>query len=233
MIQFNLLPSVKLEYVKAKRNKRTTLLVSSIVAGSAFLIFIMLLVGVQVIQKNYSKSLSEDIKTESAKLTGTKDLNKILTIQNQLASLPALHDQKPVATRLLDYVKQITPAKVSTSSMNVDFDTQDITISGSADSISTINKFVDTLKFTGYKAVNNTTKEEKTGNAFSAVVLSSFGRDNKGASYQVAFKFDKEIFLGNNKVTLVVPAGKITTRSETEKPESLFQPLSKPPEEAQ
>lgn len=228
MIQFNLLPNVKLEYVKARRFKRMTFLISSIVAGVALLIFIVLLVGVQIIQKNYSKNLTNEIKKESSALQGTTDLNKILTIQNQLDSLPQLHEQKPVATRLLDFIKQVTPSKVSAASMTVNFDTQAISITGSADSISTINKFIDTLKFTTYK-----TEDNKENKAFSAVVLSSFGRDNKGASYQASFKFDPVIFSGSSKVTLIVPAGKITTRSETEKPESLFQPLSKPEEEGQ
>ncbi len=228
MIQFNLLPNIKLEYVRARRNKRMTLLVAVLIAGSTLAIMVILFVGVQLVQKKYSTDLSKDIKSESAKLENTPDLNKILTIQNQLASLPALHDQKPVAPRLLNYVKQVTPAKVSIATMEIDFSTQTIKITGSADAISTVNKFADTLKFTTYK-----TDAAKEGNAFSEVVLSSFGRDEKGASYELSFKYDPIIFSNDSPVTLTVPPGKITTRSETEKPEALFQPLSNPNEETQ
>ncbi len=228
MIQFNLLPSVKLEYVKARRNKRVTLLVAVLAAGVSLAIMIMLFFGVQVLQKKYSSDLSTDIKAESAKLENTPELNKILTIQNQLASLPALHDQKPVATRLLGYVKQVTPAKVSIAKMDIDFSEQTIKITGSADAISTVNTFVDTLKFTTYK-----TEDAKTGSAFSAVVLSSFGKDEKGAKYEITFKYDTIIFSNASPVALTVPPGKITTRSETEKPEALFQPLSNPTETEQ
>lgn len=228
MIQFNLLPNVKLEYVRARRNKRMTLLVAVLIAGATLAIMVILFVGVQLVQKKYSTDLSKDIKSESSKLENTPDLNKILTIQNQLASLPALHDQKPVAPRLLNYVKQVTPAKVSIATMEIDFLTQTIKITGSADAISTVNKFADTLKFTTYK-----TDDAKEGNAFSEVVLSSFGRDEKGASYELSFKYDPIIFSNGSPVALTVPPGKITTRSETEKPEALFQPLSEPIEEAQ
>lgn len=226
MIQFNLLPNVKVEYVRARRNKRLTLLVAAVVAGAALAVMVLLFLS-QIVQKKHSTDLSKDIKTQTSKLQNTPDLDKILTIQNQLSSLPALHDQKPVATRLLGYIKQVTPAKVSYANMEVDFAQQTIHITGSADSLTTINIFVDTLKFTTFKAEGGT-----EGNAFSSVVLSSFGRDAKGASYDITFKYDPVIFSNENPVSLTVPAGKITTRSETEKPEALFQPLETQPEEA-
>lgn len=228
MIQFNLLPNVKLEFVRAKRLKRLTIVVASLVAGATLTIFVILFVVVQVLQKKYSTDLTQDIKAESSTLVGTQDLNKILTIQNQLNSLTALHEQKPVATRLFDYLKQVTPAKVSIASLNIDFDTQTVNITGSADSISTVNVFADTLKFTTFK-----TNKDVTGNAFSSVVLTGFGRDLKGASYQMSFKFEPTIFSGVSEVSITVPPNKITTRSETEKPEDLFQPLSKPNPEKQ
>ena len=228
MIQFNLLPNVKLEFVRARRNKRVTLLVAVVVAGAALAVMVILFFGVQIIQKKYSSDLSKDIKSESSKLENTPDLNKILTIQNQLSSLPALHDEKPVATRLLGFMKQITPAKVSVAEMEVDFSTQTVIITGSSDAISTVNTFVDTIKFTTFK-----TEDGKTGNAFSSVVLSSFGKDEKGIKYEVTFKYDPIIFRNDSPVTLTVPPGKITTRSETEKPEALFQPLSNPDTEGQ
>lgn len=227
MIQFNLLPSVKLEYVRASRNKRMTFLISGLVALVALAVLIILFVSVQIFQKNFSADLSKDIKDQSHKLTNTADLNKVLTIQNQLASLTSLHDQKPVATRLAGYIKQITPANVSIAKLDIDFDTKTINITGAADSIATINKFADTLKFTQYKTspVDKTIKG-KTGDAFPSVVLNSFGRDDKGASYIVKIIYDPVIFSNVDPVELLVPPGKITSRSETQKPDPLFQPLS-------
>lgn len=249
MIQFNLLPAVKQEYVRTQHQKRLVVLIAASATAVALVIFIALFIAVRVVQKNYSASLTEQIKTETSKLEGTTDLNKILTIQNQLASLPALHDQKPVTTRLLGYMKQVTPAKVSVASMDIDFVNQTMSITGSADAISTVNKFVDTLKFTSYSIkygesepkINCTFKElsynedtrVQTCIAFSAVVLSSFGRDTKGASYQLSLIYDPNIFSASSEVNLLVPTGKITTRSETEKPEALFQPLSNPSEVSQ
>ncbi len=223
MIQFNLLPNVKLEYVKARRNKRMTMLIATLAAGAALAVMVVLFVGVQVFQKKFSSDLSKDIKAESKKLESLPDFTKVLTIQNQLSGLTGLHDQKPVATRLLNYLKQVTPANVSIARLDTNFESQAINISGSADALSTINKFVDTLKFTTYK-----TEAGVEGRAFSEVVLTGFGRDDKGASYQISVKYDLAIFANDSPVALTVPPGKITTRSETEKPEALFQPLSNP-----
>jgi Tfp pilus assembly protein PilN len=221
MIQFNLLPAVKLDYVKTKRNKRLTVLASVLVGGVSLAILAILFIAVQGAQRKYSRDLSKDIKAESAKMESIPDLNKILTIQNQLNSLPSLHDKKPAASQLFTYLKQVTPAKVSIANLQIDFDAQTMTITGSADSINSVNIFVDTLKFTTYTASGGSST-----NAFSDVVLSSFGRDDKGASYSITLKFDPVIFDTTKQVTLTVPQGKITTRSETEKPEALFQPLS-------
>jgi Tfp pilus assembly protein PilN len=234
MIQFNLLPSVKLEYVKARRNKRLAIMAASLVGGIAVAILVILFVSVQMIQKKYSEDLAADIKKQSQTLKSKTELNKILTIQNQLNNLHALHDQKPVTTQLFDYLKQFTPEKVNIGTANVDFATQTIVLTGSADLISTINKFVDTLKFTNYSVTykqdevkglcafleisyNDQTREQVC-TAFSEVVLTDFGRDEKEAGYKVTFKYDPAIFSNARKPTLVIPPGKITTRSETEKP---------------
>jgi Tfp pilus assembly protein PilN len=222
MIQFNLLPSVKLDYVQAQRTKRTVMVMSVLVAAIAVAVLVVLFLGVQVAQKKHSSDLSKDIQTESKNLQNIKDLDKILTIQNQLGSLTALHDQKPVATRLFEYVKQLTPANVSIAQLEIDFDTKTLSFTGSANAISSVNKFADTLKFTTFKKDNTSTP------AFSEVVLAEFGKDDKGTSYGITVKFNEEVFSSAHDIKLDVPAGKITTRSETEKPENLFQPLSTP-----
>lgn len=219
MIQFNLLPDVKLEYIRARRMKQTISLAATAVTALALFVVIILSLVVYVFQRQHLANLSRDIKQDAAKLQEIPDLNKILTIQNQLRSLPDLHGKKPVVTRLQTYIRQVTPTQVSIATLNVNFEEQTMEFRGAADSISTINKFVDTLKFTDYKAGDG------EGKAFSEVVLSNFGRDDKGASYTLNLKFDSQIFDSSTDVTLSVP-NIISTRSETEKPTDLFQPLS-------
>ena len=224
MIQFNLLPDVKLEYIRTQRLKQTVVSISVLAAGVALTILILLFLVVDVFQKQHLKAVNNDIKTNTAKLKSIPDLNKILTIQNQLNSLPSLHAKKPVTSRLFGYISQIVPDKVNISQLQIDFDANTITFTGSADSIATVNKFVDTLKFTNYTVGDST----DTTNAFSQVVLTSFSRlDKGGASYAITADFDTNIFDSSKTVKLVVPT-LTTTRSETEKPSDTFkeQPTS-------
>ncbi|MDB5170245.1 MAG: hypothetical protein JWN82_641 [Candidatus Saccharibacteria bacterium] len=219
MIQFNLLPDVKLQYMRAERTKRLVVSIASTVTVVSLIILVVLCLVVFVFQKKYMNDLSSDITTYSKDLQATPDLNKILTVQNQLNSLTDLHKQKPDPTRLFPYIKQITPADASIASLTIDFETQTMVITGAANSLSTVNKYVDTLKFTEYK------KDDQTTKAFSEVVLATFGRADKGASFTINLKFDPVIFSNTEKVTLSVP-DKITTRSETEKPGALFEALT-------
>ncbi|MBI1856807.1 hypothetical protein HY003_00735 [Candidatus Saccharibacteria bacterium] len=224
MIQFNLLPDVKLDYIKAKRIKRFVILISITIAGALLAIMVLLFLAVNVFQKGHLDDLNVDIKKYSTELKSTQDLSKILTIQNQLNKLnkhdntPGLHDKKPVASRLFPYLSQMLPDKLSIANLDVDFEVQTMSFTGGADSLSTINKFVDTLKFTTYKI----DKEPNEIKAFSSVVLTNFGRDDAAATYQIDLKFDLLIFDSSKEISILVPKI-ITTRSETEKPVDLFQ----------
>ncbi len=224
MIQFNLLPDVKLEYIRAKRTKRTILLSSILAGGAALFILILLFFVVNVLQKQHLKALDKDISNMTTELRNKADLSKVLTVQNQLSKLPALHDERPVATRLFGYIGQITPAQISIAKLEVNFTDSNFVITGAADSLGTVNKFIDTLKFTNYTYTEEGV--EQTKSAFSEVVMTTFGRDDKGASYIISLKFDPVIFDSKTQdVKLIVP-NQITTRSETEKPTDLFQPNS-------
>lgn len=223
MVQFNLLPDVKLAYVKARRSKQMIVIIAGLIAAGSLFVLVLLCLVVFGIQKKHLSDVNKDIATYTKQLKDTKDLDKILTIQNQLNSLPALHAQKPVTSRLFGYLGQITPAQVSLNSVNVDFAAHTMQLSGTADNIVTINTFVDTLKFTTYTTATNS----KSVNAFSSVVLSSFSiGSGTSSSYAVNLNFEPAIFDSASEATLTVPAGKITTRSETSKPSDLFKPTT-------
>jgi hypothetical protein len=191
----------------------------AVIAGAAALfIFLLLVLTVDVWQKKTISDLSGDIKTSSSALKNTPNLNKILTIQSQLNSLDSLHSDKPVATRLTDFLSQVTPAGATISDLKADFTADTLTITGNAPSLDVVNAFVDGLKFTTY----TTTASDSSQKAFSDVVLTQFSRDETKASYTVTLTFKEDIFDGANEVTLSVP-NQVTTRSVIEQPNSLFQ----------
>jgi len=215
MLQFNLLPDVKLDFIKARRTKNMVLAIASIAAVVSLVVLVLLVLVVDVLQKKHLSDVNKDIKSYTSQLQGTKDLTKILTIQNQLKSLPVLDSQKPVTSRLFGYLGQIVPAQVDISNLQVDFVKHTLQIDGSADSLDRINTFVDTLKFTTYSIGNNS---NVNNSAFAGVVLTSFSRTQTAATYSINLSFDPTIFDNSQTVSLTVPANKITTRSQTDQP---------------
>jgi Tfp pilus assembly protein PilN len=221
MIQINLLPDVKQHFMKAQRTQRLVTTTAFIVTASALALFVLLFLAVNIWQKQRIKDLNSDITRLSDQLKNTPDLDRVLTVQQQLKSLPTLHDQKPAAKRLAGYISQVTPAAVTVAEFKVDFAAHTFDITGQTDKLENVNKFVDTLKFTKYK-LTPADQEEKP--AFSSVVLKTFGRDNNTASYNITLVFDPIIFDAKSKeLVLIVPQNFITTRSETERPAALFE----------
>lgn len=233
MIQFNLLPDVKLQYIKAKRLKQTMITVSIVLIAASVAVLVVLATGVFVFQKRHLNNVSKDIEKDKKELQQKKDIGKVLTIQNQINSLEGMHDKKPVVSRLYGYINQIVPPTTppepptTISEMEIDFDAHTITITGTTGNLSKQNVFVDTLKYTTFKYTSGTPPQEsESKNAFSDVILESFSptkKDKSQADYTIKLSYDPAIFESDKAVTLVVP-NRITTRSTTEKPsEEIFQ----------
>lgn len=219
MIQFNLLPDVKLEYIRANRLKRLMISISILVAAACFAVAVLLFLAVNIVQKGHMSDLNTSIRTAASKVKQTPNIDEIITVQNQLQNLPTLHSTKPAATRLFGYLSQITPTNVTISNVSVDFTLNTFTITGQAADLFAVNTFVDTLKFTSYTLASDTTNPQ---NAFSKVVLAGFATTDKDASYQITLSYDPAIFNNQNAVTLTVPKT-VTTRAGSDKPVALFE----------
>ncbi len=229
MIQLNLLPDVKLEYIKAQSHRRLVIGIS-VLASVVAAALLILLYSVNLLQKHHLSDLNRDIATESSQLRNKPDINKILTVQNQLKSLTALHSAKPAASRLFDDLNSVTPAQVSISSFEIDFTKQTVTLTGASDSLSSVNKYVDTLKFTTYTTADKT----PAANAFKNVVLAGFSLAGNSqdaahaASYSITLAYDPPIFDITKTVKLSVP-NQVTTRSELNQASNLFQASNNAP----
>lgn len=221
MTQFNLLPDVKLEYLKAARYKKLVTGISVLVSLAAIVVSILLF-SYSAIQANQIKSLSSDIKKQGSKISGS-NINDLLTIQNQIGTLTNLHEQEPEVSNLDNYLNQLIPTAANIDTINIDFNQHTITMSGSADTLVTVNKLVDILKFATY-SINGQSGSQP---AFSNVVLQSFGiqnsQNNQAASYSLNFNFDPNLFNNTETIKLNVP-NQATTRSEIDQPSILFKP---------
>lgn len=223
MIQLNLLPDVKLEYLRTTRNKRLVIGISLVVIAVSVAVLLLLGSIVYGFQKKNLSDLNQDIATYNDQLKKMPDLDKVLTVQNQLTSLTALHEDKAVASRLTGYLTQLTPTAASITQLDVDFAANTMTITGSAQQLDVVNTYIDTLKFTTYQTLSaDSAPEGEALRAFNSVVLSQFSRNDSGAKYTITLGYDPAIFDVANNVKLTVPKI-VSTRSLTEQPTDLFQ----------
>jgi hypothetical protein len=227
MIELNLLPDIKLEYIKAQRTRRLVLSIS-LLASAVAITLLVLLLGVNGLQKKHLSDLNNDIKNDSSTLQREPNINQILTIQNQLESFSALHSAKPAVTRLFSYLDQVTPAAVDINNFTTDFTQNTAIITGDADALSSVNQYVDTLKFTTYTS----SQTNQSAKAFSNVVLSAFSlstgantttstQNTKPATFTINLSYDKNIFDITQNINLSVP-NLVTTRSASSNPTDLF-----------
>jgi Tfp pilus assembly protein PilN len=222
MIQLNLLPDVKLEYIKAERSRRLVLSVSFLVAAVS-VVLLLLLLSVDGLQHKHLSDLTKDINSESSKLQNEPQIDKILTVQNQLNSLTNLHSQEPAAGRLFDYLNETTPSNVDITDFTIDFTQQTATITGTSANLANVNQYIDTLKYTTYTTSDNSSSQP----AFSSIVLSSFSLNSsaqdatQAASYTITLSYDKNIFDITQNVKLSVPSV-TTTRLSVDQPTDLF-----------
>jgi Tfp pilus assembly protein PilN len=221
MIQFNLLPDVKLEYIKAQRSRRLVLAVSVVVCAAS-VVLLGLLLSYDGLQKKHLNDLNHDISSETSTLQNKPNINTILTVQNQLESLTTLHNGKPAADRLFDYLNELTPASVSITSLDIDFTQYTVTINGTADTLASVNQYVDTLKLTTYTSGSSSSPSP----AFSNVVLSDFGLNtgstdsSQAATFTITLAYDKNIFDITQNINLSVP--NVVTRAQVQDPTDLF-----------
>ena len=215
MIQFNLLPDVKQQYIKAQAVKRLVITVCFIVSAAVLFLFLVILSSVYVIQRKNIHDLEQDIHTNTATLQNLPDVADILTVQGQLNSLVTLNAQKPAASRIFGFLSGLTPNTATISDLKIDYAQHTMTISGNAPSLDVVNTFVDGMKFTTY-TLNG---QSGSSPAFSQVVLTGFSRNAKSATYSITSTFDPAIFNNANNASLSVGP---QTQSSVQQPSIIF-----------
>lgn len=220
MISLNLLPEVKLEYVRTQRTKARV--VSAAILVTVISIGLVVLVagwvyGAQTIQKNV---LTGQIKDRNKELQALPDINKYLTIQNQLNHLSSLHANKNDFSRLLAFLPRLTPADTRAVSLtNLEIKTDEagntLALQGEAKDYTALNTFRDTLLNAKLVyTVDGVKQEEKL---FETVVVSSSSLESgtNGARI-VTFTLDTTYNPAAFLVSTVSPSVQIPNISTTE-----------------
>jgi hypothetical protein len=149
MIQLNLLPDIKKEYINAQKTRALVVSTSILVTLAAIGLSVLLFVYVTFLQQLQITLATNDIKSKDQQLNGITDLSKYLTIQNQLAALPDLHAGKGIYSRLLSFLPVLnpnSPNNILLTRLQLSTSDKQIGFTGSTASFETLNVFVDTLR---------------------------------------------------------------------------------------
>lgn len=230
MIEINLIPDVKQEFIHAQRLRAKVISVSilGMLGAVALIVVLGVLLGAEAVRNAVADS---SITSEYKKMQASADLNDVVTIQNQLTNIPILDQSKTMSSRLFDALSAINPqAPNSVKMTNVVLDpaAKTISIDGTAANSYTAT---DALKKTILNATISYTENNKTSTIplTTDVTLgeTSYGEDssgNKVLRFKMTLTYPKELF--SNKVTnvsVVTPTGTIdVTDSKTRVPDSLF-----------
>lgn len=223
MIRLNLLPDVKLEYIRTKRVQARVISIATIVtiAVAALVVLLGLWVfGGQAIQKAY---LTDQIKKNGEKLKSIPDIEKYLTVQNQLANITALHEGKNDFSRLLTYLPILNPSSPNNVTItNVELASGDLgntlVLQGEVKDYTGLTTFRDTLLNAQLEA-----DEVEAGKLFEAVVVSNSALEassNGGAvvSFRIETTYNPNAFLSSVKNPKVSVPTKTTTQSAQSTP---------------
>jgi hypothetical protein len=230
MIEINLIPDVKQEFLKAQKLRNATISISILAGLGAIAItaVLALLLGAQLIHENIQK---DAVKSEFAKLQKVSDVNDLLTIQSQLAALPVLQKNKSMTSRVFDTIVAITPNdqnQIKISNLQIDPESNTMTIEGS-----TVSGFTATDVFR--KTILNTKVTYRSGDEDTTVPLTeevmmgptSYGEDSTGARvlrFKLSFEYPSELLTNaGTSVRVQSPTGQVdVTDSKTRVPDSLF-----------
>lgn len=225
MIRLNLLPDVKLEYLRTKRVQAQVISIATLITlGAVGLVALLALwvYGGQTLQKAY---LTGEIKKHGNELKAIPDIDKYLTIQNQLANVTALHDGKNDYSRLMAYLPILNPsAPNSVTLTNIELGSDELTgntlaIQGEVKDYTALATFRDTL-LNAQLAYEGGTDEK----LFESVMVanSSLELSTKGTQvvvFRIDTTYNPNAFISSVKQPLVTVPIKTTTQSAQSSPD--------------
>lgn len=232
MIQINLLPDVKQEYLRAKRTRNVTISISILagIGAGAIVVILLLILGVQAGLETLADG---KIKEEYAKLSQVEDLSEMVTLQSQLETISSQHNNKTMDSRLFSVIQAINPSapnSVQYTSVNLDPTEGVLSLEGVAASG---YPAVELLK----KTIDNTTIEYNEGEDTElrndsiasqvAIGETSYGENNDGARvlrFEIFVTFHDLLFSNQaKKMRILAPERRIdVTDSRIGVPSSLF-----------
>ncbi len=198
MVQINLLPNIKRDYLKAQQMKHLVILASFLITVVSISLLVVLFIYVQILQPRHRQNIQTDIDSGIAELKDKDNSIKIVTVQGVLEQIPALQDQKMITSSLFNYLNGFTPRDVSYTEARLDTDLGTLTLTGSTKTLEKANILANNLKSAKFTYTESDTTS--TIQPFSSVVFATLGKAEKveqgsnPVTFQLTVKIDTVMF---------------------------------------
>ena len=229
MIELNLLPDVKKEYLNAQRT-RNTVISGSIIATIAAGVITVILASTVYIGQNAVIALQKNsVKEKNEKLKSQPEIEKYLTVQNQLKHIAALHDGKFLYSRAFTYLQALNPAtpnNVALASVSLIKEGTTLDVEGTARNFEALTTFKATLESANLRYTTGDSTEEQSVRMFTTVSLLDAGlRTVDGGSlvgFRLQLTYPDTIFLKATKNGKVEVPSLVTSDGDRNAPKELF-----------
>ena len=231
MIEVNLIPDVKREYLHAQRVRNTVISVSMLVAAAAAGTVIVLGLALGSLQFA-SGQADNSIKSKYKELSDKPDINDLLTIQNQLTQIDMISSNRGVNSRIFDTLSAVNPQapnNVTMSTVRYNASEKTITIEGStAGGFNAVDALKKTILNTKLKYTKDSESAETPLSSSVRITNTAYAEDSGGEkklTFTLTFSYPEELLSNSVKSLVIVsPTGSVdVTDSKKHVPDSLFE----------
>lgn len=233
MIEINLVPDVKQELIHAQR-VRLSVITISIIAGIAAIAIVIVLALLLGVQGARGFILDRSIDTNSKKLSNVSDINKTLTIQNQLDKISSIHESSHVDSRIFNVLTSLAKSggsgdtAIQYTNVVVDTDGGTVTVQAQTPTFNGLDAFKKTLAATNFQYTSAGSSDKQTTPLASNISLTSQSQalDASGkhvVSFILDFTYAPELLSPQSKnAQVILPTSTNATDSYEGIPASLF-----------
>lgn len=231
MIQINLIPDIKREYLRARRTRDIAISVSMI-AGVASVGVVGLLLLILGAQTGREVLADRSIDGEYEQLSSVEDLSDMVTIDNQLGLISGQHAAKSMHSRVFSILEVINPTEpnsVRFTDVSVDPAESVIVLEGNASGgYPAVEALAKTIENTVIESTGGSEGSSDTPLATEIIIgETSYGRDaedRRVLRFEMTIKYTPEVLTNQlTSVRVASPTKKIdVTDSRQRVPESLF-----------
>lgn len=229
MIELNLLPDVKKEFIKAQRTRNAVISGSILATIGAGIVIAVLATTVYIGQQAVIAVQTDSIKKKENELKSKPEIDKYLTVQNQLKHIDELHNSKYTYSRAFTYLQQLNPAQpnnvaLRTVKLNKEVNTLEIT--GTARNFEALSVYKTTLENAElkYKAIGS--EEQSSTKLFDSIVLTQASLanvDNKVlTNFEFTLTYPEAAFATSSKdISISIPS-LVTSDADRNAPKQVF-----------